>query len=172
VSGEDEEGEPEEVTGYTHTHFDCPACGHNSHVEGDATGETRDVGVVRQETQDRGGEMSERIPLLCRVFGHKVEHDTYGNLKAFAVDGLGHQHASVIYRCRRCDAKFRLVNVFLPGPESYTARMAAAAAAGRIKRKASELEEENAQWGGPSSHSREKIEAFREAAEIAAEGAR
>ena len=56
---------------------------------------------------------------MCRHFGHKFPSDSmwgvpYLQIKAIALDGLGHEHAYLHAECERCGESYHVANVHLP----------------------------------------------------------
>lgn len=62
---------------------------------------------------------------LCSIVGHKPPvyrakgwyspGEEYAQLRGFNVDGCGRAHGEVIGECARCEEKFRVARIHLPG---------------------------------------------------------
>lgn len=60
------------------------------------------------------------MTILCKLFGHKQPLGWLGGPKYFdvvprTVDGLGTEHAELYCECSRCDTRYLVGKVHLPG---------------------------------------------------------
>lgn len=65
------------------------------------------------------------MSILCAIFGHrpfstvksKPVGSEYGKLVLGPVDGIDRMHCEIIAECARCEKKFAIVKIHLPGME-------------------------------------------------------
>lgn len=64
------------------------------------------------------------MSILCHLFGHQPPvyakrgwwspGETYAEVKVFATDGIGRQHANIYSECPRCNRNFLLCRIHVP----------------------------------------------------------
>lgn len=64
--------------------------------------------------------MTQRIPFLCQVLGHKLDRTPHGNVSYYGqvnigvIDGVGREHCEVRYLCDRCGQQWTAARFHMP----------------------------------------------------------